>query len=155
MVAFQWKSLHVNNNNFTTYSRNVSKLHHQGKFFSVLSWSNKAPFCYVRWIVSKCVPTNIVLIRFFRVWKDIFGIRDLTKLRCGNRESDKYIDGIRDLTFPREARLIKKCAQDAGFCQSGMPETVTTHWFLRSKQINQASAKWCLLSNQTPYGVSG
>ena len=39
--------IHVNNNNFTTYSRNVSKLHYQSKFFSVLSWRNKAPFCYV------------------------------------------------------------------------------------------------------------
>ena len=29
-----------------------------------------------------------------RVWKGIFGIRDLTKLRCGNRENDKNIDGI-------------------------------------------------------------
>ena len=40
--------IHVNNNNFTTYSRNVSKLHYQSKFFSVLSRSNKVPFCYVR-----------------------------------------------------------------------------------------------------------
>ena len=40
--------IHVNNNNFTTYSRHVSKLHYQSKFFSVLSWSNKAPFCHVR-----------------------------------------------------------------------------------------------------------
>ena len=29
-----------------------------------------------------------------RVWKGIFGIRDLTKILCGNRENDKYIDGI-------------------------------------------------------------
>ena len=36
-----------------------------------------------------------------RVWKVIFGIRDVTKMRCGNLENDKYIDGIRDLTFPR------------------------------------------------------
>ena len=39
--------IHVNNNNFTTYSSNVSKLHYQSKFFSVLSWSNNASFCYV------------------------------------------------------------------------------------------------------------
>ena len=42
-----------------------------------------------------------------RVWKGIFGIRDLTKIRCGNRENDKYIDGIRDLTVAREAGLAK------------------------------------------------
>ena len=39
----------------------------------------------------------------------------MTKIRCRSRESDKYIDGIRDLTFPREARLVKNCAQDADF----------------------------------------
>ena len=33
-----------------------------------------------------------------RAWKDILGIRDLTKIRCGNREKDKYLDGTRDLT---------------------------------------------------------
>ena len=41
------------------------------------------------------------------VWKGIFGIQDLTKIRCGNRENDKYIDGIRDLTVLREAGLAK------------------------------------------------
>ena len=67
-----------------------------------------------------------------RVWKGIFGIRDLTKIRCGNRENDKYIDGIRDLTVPREAGLAKNSERDAGFmfaCLLGMPETVTTHRF--------------------------
>ena len=67
-----------------------------------------------------------------RVWKGIFGIRDLTKIRCGNRENDKYIDGIRDLTVPREPGLAKNWARDAGFMfvyLSGMAETVTTHRF--------------------------
>ena len=61
-----------------------------------------------------------------RVWKDIFGIRDLTKIRCGNRENDKYIDRIWDLTVPWKAGLAKNWARDAGFmfaCLSGMPET--------------------------------
>ena len=56
------------------------------------------------------------------VWKAIFGIRDLTKIRCGNRENDKYTDGIRDLTVPQEAGLAKNWARAAGFmfaCQSG------------------------------------
>ena len=52
---------------------------------------------------------------FCRVWKGIFGIRDLTKIRCGNRENDKYIDGIRDLTVSREAGLAENWARDAGF----------------------------------------
>ena len=63
---------------------------------------------------------------YSRVWKGIFGIRDLTKIRWGNRENDKYIDGIRDLTVPREAGLAKNWARGAGFmfaCLSGTPET--------------------------------
>ena len=67
-----------------------------------------------------------------RVWKGIFGIRDLTKIRCRNREYDKYIDGIRDLTVPREAGLAKTWGRDAGFmfaCLSGMSETVMSHRF--------------------------
>ena len=67
-----------------------------------------------------------------RVWNAICGIRDSAKIRCGNRENDKGIDGIRDLTVPREAGLAKNSARDTGFmfaCLSGMPETVTTHRF--------------------------
>ena len=48
------------------------------------------------------------------------------QIRCGNRENDKYIAGIRDLTVSREA------ARYAGFMfayLSGMPETFTTHRF--------------------------
>ena len=33
-----------------------------------------------------------------RVWKGNLRTRDLTKIRCGNPENDKYLDGIRDLT---------------------------------------------------------
>ena len=39
----------------------------------------------------------------------------MTKIRCGNRENDKYIDGIRDLTVPREAGLAKNWARDAEY----------------------------------------
>ena len=81
-------------------------------------------------------PENVsqirLIVRLNRVWKGIFVIRDLTKIRCGNRENDKFIDGIRDLTVPREAGLAKNWARDAGFmfaCLSGMPETITTHRF--------------------------
>ena len=65
-----------------------------------------------------------------RGWKGILGIRDLTKIRCGNRENDKYLDGIRDLTAPREAPGTR---QNLGMgCGiffaglSGIRETVTT-----------------------------
>jgi len=63
----------------------------------------------------------------------IFGIRDLTKIQCRTQENDKFIDGIWDLTVPREAGLAKNWAWDAGFmfaCLSGMPETFTTQQFL-------------------------
>ena len=50
-----------------------------------------------------------------RVWKGVFGIRDLTKIQCGNREHDKYIDGIQDLTVSQEAGLAQKWARDTGF----------------------------------------
>ena len=50
-----------------------------------------------------------------RVWKGIFGIQDLTQIRCGIRENTKYIDGIRDLTAPREAGLAKIWTRDAEF----------------------------------------
>ena len=51
-----------------------------------------------------------------RVWKGILGIRDLTKIRCGIRENEKYLDGIRDLTATKEAGFTKIWVRDAGFC---------------------------------------
>ena len=45
----------------------------------------------------------------------IFRIRDLTKIRCGKRENDKFKDGIRDLIVPRDSGLAKNWARDAGF----------------------------------------
>ena len=82
-----------------------------------------------------------------RVWKGILGIRDLTKIRCVKRENDKYLDGIRDLTAPREAGLAKIRARDAGFfllCLLGIREIVTT-------QINVVAAEAAGVSfqNQT------
>ena len=50
-----------------------------------------------------------------RVWKGILRIQDLTKIRCGNWENDKYLDRIQDLTAPWEAELTKIWAWDAGF----------------------------------------
>ena len=60
-----------------------------------------------RKIYGKCTNgTN----RRSRVWPVCFiyivlGIRDFTKSQYGNRENDKYFDGIRDLNAPREAGL--------------------------------------------------
>ena len=51
-----------------------------------------------------------------RVWKGILGIRDLTKIRCGIWENEKFLDGIRDFTATREAGFAKILGQDVGFC---------------------------------------
>ena len=37
------------------------------------------------------------------------------QILCGNRENDKYLDGIWDLTAPQEVGLAKIWAWDAGF----------------------------------------
>ena len=60
----------------------------------------------------------------------------MTKIRCGNRENDKYLDGNQDLTTRREAGLTKIWARDAGFFRLlvGIWEVVTT-------QINVLAAK--------------
>ena len=74
-----------------------------------------------------------------RVWKGILGIRDLTKIRCGIRENEKYLDGIRDLTATREAGFAKIWARDAGFlaCLSGIREIVTTQVNVLAAKANQ------------------
>ena len=79
----------------------------------------------------------VFIKRYIRVWKGILGIRDLTKIRCGIREKEKYLDGIGDLTATRETGFSKIWARDAGFCcltLSGIREIVTT-------QINVVAAK--------------
>ena len=73
-----------------------------------------------------CDFTPLCVHSVTRVWKGIFGIQDLTKIWCGNRENDKYIDGIWDLTAPREVGLAKNWARDAGF-MFVCPETVMTN----------------------------
>ena len=59
---------------------------------------------------------ELTLEEINRVWKGILGIRDLTKIRCGIRENEKYLDGIRDLTATGEAGFAKIWARDVGFC---------------------------------------
>ena len=59
-------------------------------------------------------PLMIIKWARIRVWKGVFGIRDLTKIPCGNRENAKYIDGIRELTASRGVGLSRIWARDAG-----------------------------------------
>lgn len=78
----------------------------------------------------------------FRVWKGI--LRDPTKIGCGHREKDKYLDGMRDLTAPWEAGLPKIWAWDVNFfaCLLGIRKIITT-------QINALAAKAAGVSFQT------
>ena len=60
--------------------------------------------------LSNLIPFNNLPakeLRYLRVWKGIFGIRDFTKIRCGIREKAKCIGIKRDLTATREAGFTK------------------------------------------------
>jgi len=82
----------------------------------------------------------ILQVTFHRVWKGIFGIRDLAKIRCGIRENAKYLDGIRDLTATREVGFAKIWPRDGRFffaCLSGIREIVTTQGNVLAAKGNQ------------------
>ena len=66
----------------TLLSRNVSKLHWQSKFFSVPSWSNKAPYCYACWMAPTSIPTNIVNILYVIMWIEV-NVQDMNFLKGG------------------------------------------------------------------------
>ena len=53
------------------------------------------------------IPTAHQKLTLNRVWKGIFGIRELTKIRCGIREKAGHLNGKRDFTATREARVAK------------------------------------------------
>ena len=86
------------------------------------------------------VKTNEIV----QVWKGIFGIRDLTKIRCGIRENEKYLDGIRDLPAPWEPGSAKIWVREEGFfaCLSGMWKIVMTRIIVLAKK-----GGWCLISH--------
>ena len=88
--------------------------------------------------------------RWYRVWKGILGIRDLTKIRCGNRENDKYLVGIRDLTAPREGGFAKIWAWDAEFFRLFVENSGNHH---DPKKRPSSQSRWCLLSNQTSESI--
>jgi len=86
-----------------------------------------------------CDPPYQQCIWQFRVWKGILGIRDLTKIPCGIRENEKYLDGIRDLTATREAGFAKiwDGKRDLVACLSGIWEIVTTQISVMAAKANQ------------------
>ena len=63
------------------------------------------------------------------------------RLFPGKRDSPQFGHGMRDLCL----RVCRECWKSSR----------ATPVLAAPKRINQASAKWCLLSNQRPYGVSG
>ena len=67
-------------------------------------------FCHSRKVLLFIVLMDTIP----RVWKGILGIRELTKIGYENRENDKYLDGIRDLTAPLEAGVAKISAWGCG-----------------------------------------
>ena len=76
--------------------------------------------------------------------KGILGIQDLTKIPCENRENDKYLDEIRDLTAPQVAGSAKfgHGMQDFFACLLGIQEIATT-------QTNVLAAKAAGVSFET------
>ena len=81
----------------------------------------------------------------FRVWNGILGIRDLTKMWCGNRENDKYLVGIRDLTAPREEEFAKIWAWDAGIFRLFVGNSGNRH---DPNKRSSSQSRCCLLSSQ-------
>ena len=75
-----------------------------------------------------------------------FGIWDLAKMWCRNWENDKYLDGIWDLTAPREARFAKIWAWDAGSFRVFVGNS-GNHYNPNKRPSSQS--RWCLLLNQT------
>ena len=53
------------------------------------------------------IPTAHQKLTLNRVWKGIFGIRELTKILCGIRENVGHLNGKRDFTVTRETRFAK------------------------------------------------
>ena len=98
-----------------------------------------------------CETNSKVIIKGAgRVSKGIFGIRDLTKLRCGIREDAKYLDGKRNLNATREAGFIKICTRDVGFfslCVGnlGNHDDSNTRSSGKCDLIIKASVQLCLL----------
>ena len=50
-----------------------------------------------------------------RGWKGILGIQDLTRMRFGSLENEKYSEGKLDFAASREAEFTKIWARDAVF----------------------------------------
>ena len=59
--------------------------------------------------LSICDPDN----SWSRVWKGIFGIRDLIEIQCGIGKNATFFDCKRDLTATQEAEFAKFLARDA------------------------------------------
>ena len=101
------------------------------------------------------INTGVQLLTITRVWKGIFGISQ--KYGAGIGKTINLLTGPGILLFPEKQDSSKIghgmqdiCLRVCRECQKPSRPIGSS-----GKKINQANAKWCLLSNQTPYGVSG
>ena len=79
-------------------------------------------------------------MQLYRVWKGIFRIQDLNKIRCGILENLKYLGRKWDLTATREVGSTKNLAHDVRFfpCLLGIWENKMFQvLFLVAKAIQQ------------------
>ena len=76
---------------------------------------------------------------YYRVWKGILGIRDLTKIRCGIRENENILTGFGIGLLPGKRDLPKfwDGKRDFAACLSGIREIVTTQISVMAAKANQ------------------
>ena len=79
-----------------------------------------------------------------RAWKGILGIQDLTRMRFGNRENEKYPEGKLDFAASREAGFPKIWARDAVFFSrlSEIREDILSNG---KYKVKHSSVQWFLL----------
>ena len=66
--------------------------------------------------------------------------------RFGNRENDKYLDGIRDLIAPREAGLAQNLGMGRGIFRLFVVNSGNRHC---PNKLFSGQSRSCLLSNQS------
>ncbi len=83
--------------------------------FGFNTFKNPSVLLLVFWELCARIPRIASPPYWIRVWKGIFGIRHLTKIRCGILKNAQCLDGNQDLTAPREEGFAKIWTGNAGF----------------------------------------
>ena len=72
----------------------------------------------------RVAPVTLHISIIIRLFKGIFGIRHLIKVRCGTRENAKYLDGKQDLTTgihqKQDSSTFRHRMGDCFACLSGI-----------------------------------